>query len=255
MMHSHQSIVSTLSWFKSWKFIGNFNLANSLEILLIWPVKSVNSLAFILQEHESQRKLSWKFSLLKSHQLSSSNFWPEQQSWENSHTNSYIQLPSTLIWPGHESWENSHTNSRLSTLINSHATLVLVWPGHGNWENSHTNSRLSTLINSHVTLVVVWPGHESWENSHTNSCFSTLMDPNFFSFVHNVRVDKNSDTNSRLLNLIDSRATLVLVWLEHENSQNLSCKPSLLNSHPRLTRHLVVFLTKCLIVQILTCWM
>ena len=93
----------------------------------------------------------------------------------NSHLSTLVNSHGTLvpIWPGHESWENCHTHSRLSTLINSHATLVLVWPGHESWENSHTNSRLSTLINSHATLVLVWPGHESWENSHTNSCLST----------------------------------------------------------------------------------
>jgi hypothetical protein len=71
------------------------------------------------------RELSCKLSLLNSHQLS---------------CNSYS------LSPGHESWENSHANSRFSTLVNSHATLVLVWPGHESSENSHANSRLPTLI-------------------------------------------------------------------------------------------------------------
>jgi hypothetical protein len=87
--------------------------------------------------------------------------------------NSHATL--VLVWPGHESWENSRANSRSSTLVNSHATLVLVWPGHESWENSHANSRFSTLINSHATLVLVWLGHESWENSDANSHFSTLI--------------------------------------------------------------------------------
>jgi hypothetical protein len=103
---------------------------------------------------------------------------------------------------GHKSWENSRANSRLSTLINSHATLVLAGPPdirvektlmqtlasqlsstlmqllfsldrdmHESWENSHANSRLSTLINSHATLVLAWPGHESWENKEKWSNF------------------------------------------------------------------------------------
>ena len=79
--------------------------------------------------------------------------------------NSHATL--VLVWLGHESRQNSHANFLFSTLINSHATLVLVWPGHESWKNSHGNSRLSTLINSHATLVLVWPGHESWENSST----------------------------------------------------------------------------------------
>ena len=185
-------------------------------------------------------------------------------------------------------------------LINSHATLVLVWPGHASWENSHVNSCLSTLmqllfsfdrdmgvektliqtlasqlscnpcsrltgtcelrklscklllINSHATLVLVWPGHASWENSHTNSCLSTLMQL-LFSFDRDMRVEKtlvqtlayqlSCNSCSRLtgtcelrklsykLLLINSHATLVLVWPGHaswENSRANSCLSTLM---------------------------
>jgi hypothetical protein len=110
-----------------------------------------------------------------------SNF---NESWWTFSLRARVNIQSTLInshatlvlvWPEHQSWENSHTNSRFSTIINFHPTLVLVWPGHESWENSHGNSRFSILINSHATLVLVWPGHESWENSHANSRFSTLI--------------------------------------------------------------------------------
>ena len=243
------------------------------------------------------RKLSCKLSLLNSH-------------------------ATLLVWPGHASWENSHVNSCLSTLmqllfsfdrecelrklsyklllINSHATLVLVWPGHASWENSHTISCFSTLmqllfsfdrdmrvektlvqtlayqlscnscsrltgtcelrklsyklllINSHATLVLVWPGHASWENSHTNSCLSTLMQL-LFSFDRDMRVEKtliqtlasqlSCNSCSRLtgtcelrklsckLLLINSHATLVLVWPGHaswENSHTISCFSTLM---------------------------
>ena len=186
------------------------------------------------------------------------------------------------------------------SLLNSHATLVLVWPGHASWENSHTNSCLSTLmqllfsfdrdmrvektliqslasqlscnscsrltgtcelrklscklllINSHATLVLVWPGHASWENYHANSCLSTLMQL-LFSFDRDMRVEKtliqtlasqlSCNSCSRLtgtcelrklsckLLLINSHATLVLVWPGHaswENSHTNSCFSTLM---------------------------
>ena len=347
------------------------------------------------------RKLSCKLLLINSH-ATLVLVWPGHGSWENSHTNSCLstlmqllfsfdrdmrvektimqtlayqlscnscsRLTGTcelrklsykllllnshatlvLVWQGHASWENSHVNSCLSTLmqllfsfdrdmrvektliqtlayqlscnscsrltgtcelrklscklllINSHATLVLVWPGHGSWENSHTNSCLSTLmqllfsfdrdmrvektliqtlasqlscnscsrltgtcelrklscklllINSHATLVLVWPGHASWENSHTNSCLSTLMQL-LFSFDRDMRVEKtimqtlayqlSCNSCSRLtgtcelrklsykLLLLNSHATLVLVWQGHaswENSHVNSCLSTLM---------------------------
>ena len=150
---------------------------------------SCNSCSLVWPGHEL-KKLSYILSVVNSHQLSCNScslVWPGHESWKNSHTNSHFKLSSTLM----------DTNSRLSTLINSHATLVLVWQGHKSWENSHTNSRLSTLINSHATLVLVWPGHKSWKNSHTNSRLSTL---------------------------INSHVTLVLVWPEKTPQQTLSCQ-------------------------------
>ena len=42
---------------------------------------------------------------------------------------------------------------------------------------SYTNTRLSTLINSHATLVLVSTGHESWENSHLACQFPSCFNP------------------------------------------------------------------------------
>ena len=132
-------------------------------------------------------------------------------------------------------WELMKLSCKLS-LVNSHATLVLVRPEHESWWNPHLNSRLSTLmqllfsfdqdtrvdenshrklslVNSHATLVLVWPGHESWWNSHANSRLSTLMQL-LFSFDQDMRVDENSHVNSLIVN---SHATLVLVWPGHES--------------------------------------
>jgi hypothetical protein len=128
------------------------------------------TLVLVLTGGWELRKLSCKLSLLNSHQLSCnscSRFDRDMRVEKTLIQTLASQLSSTLMqllfsfWSGHESWENSHTNSRFSTLINSHATLVLIWPGHKSWENSHANSRFSTLISSHATLVLVWPKHES----------------------------------------------------------------------------------------------
>jgi hypothetical protein len=116
----------------------------------------------------------------------------------------------------------------------------------------------STLINSHATLVLVWPGHESWENSHANSRFSTLMQL-LFSFDRDMRVEKTltqtlaSQLSSTLMQLLFSfdRGRRVektpMQTLASQLSCNscsrltgagelrkLSCKLSLLNSHATL---------------------
>jgi hypothetical protein len=91
----------------------------------------------------------------------------------------------------------------------------------------------STLINSHATLVLVLPGHESWENSHANSRFSTLINSHQLSCNSCSRLTGAWELRklSCKLLLINSHATLVLVWPGHENWGKLSCKLSLLNSH------------------------
>jgi hypothetical protein len=102
----------------------------------------------------------------------------------------------------------------------------------GAWELRKLWCKLS-LLNSHATLVLVWPGHESWENSQANSRFSTLMQL-LFSFDQGMKVEKtlmqtlasqlSCNSCSRLtrtwelrklsskLSLLNSHATLVLVW-------------------------------------------
>jgi hypothetical protein len=154
-------------------------------------------------------------------------------------------------------WELRKLSCKLS-LLNSHSTLVLVWLGHESCENSHANSRFSTLIKSHATLALVWLGHESCENSHANSRFSTLMQL-LLSFDWGMRVVKTlmqtlasqllCNFCSRLtgawelwklsckLSLLNSHATLVLVWLGHEiweNSHANSRFSTLINSHATL---------------------
>ena len=101
-------------------------------------------------------------------------------------------------------------------------------------KHSHTNSLSSALIKSRVTLVLIWPGHENWENSHTNSRLLTLMQL-LFSFDQHMRIEKtliqtlacwlSCNFCSRLtrtrelrklsynLSLVNSHATLVVVWL------------------------------------------
>jgi hypothetical protein len=127
------------------------------------------------------------------------------------------------------------------SLLNSHATLVLVWLGHESCENSHANSRFSTLIqlllsfdwgmtvgktlmqtlasqlscNSCSRLTGAW---ELWKLSCTLSLLNShatlvLVWPGHESWG-------NSHANSRFSTLINSRATLVLVWLGHESWEN-----------------------------------
>jgi hypothetical protein len=105
--------------------------------------------------------------------------------------------------------------------------------------------RYRAVISSQLSssLVLVWPGHESWENSHANSRFSTLMQP-LFSFDQGMRVEKtlmqtlasasqlSCNSCSRLarawelrklwckLSLLNSHATLVLIWPGHESWEN-----------------------------------
>ena len=105
------------------------------------------------------------------------------------------------------------------------------------WELMKLPCKLS-LVNSHATFVLVWPGHESWWNSHANSRLSTLMQL-LFSFDQDMRVDEtlmqtlacqlSCNSCSRLtrtwelmklsckLSLVNSHATLVLVWPGHES--------------------------------------
>ena len=65
------------------------------------------------------------------------------------------------------SYKLSLVNSRLSTLA---CQLLFSFDQDMKVDtNSHTNSRLSTPINSHATLVLVLPGQEL-KNSHTNPC-------------------------------------------------------------------------------------
>ena len=109
-----------------------------------------------------------------------------------------------------------------------------------------------SLVNSYrllSTLVLVWQGHGSCWNSHANSCLSTLMQL-LFLFDQDTRVDEtlmqtlacqlSCNSCSRLtrtrelmklpckLSLVNSHATLVLVWPRHESWWNslmkLSCK-------------------------------
>ena len=159
-----------------------------------------------------------------------------------------------------KSWWNSHAKSRLSTLMqllfsfdqdtrvdetlmqnlacqlscNSCSRLTRTW------ESMKLSCKLS-LANSHATLVLVWPGHESWWNSHAKSRLSTLMQL-LFSFDQDMRVDEtlmqtlacqlSCNSCSRLtrtwelmklsckISLVNSHATLVLVWPGHESRWN-----------------------------------
>jgi hypothetical protein len=97
--------------------------------------------------------------------------------------------------------------------------------------------RQSTLVN--IQILVCPPGHESWENSHANYRFSTIVNscatlvlvwPGHESW-------ENSHANYRFSAIMNSRATLVLVWPGHESwesSHANSCFSTLINSHANL---------------------
>ena len=89
----------------------------------LWNSISIN-ISIILGRFHVLTKLSYKLSLLNSHQL----------------LFSFDQDMS------HESWENSQTNSRLSTLINSCSRLTRTW------ELRKLSYKLS-LVNSHQLLL------------------------------------------------------------------------------------------------------
>ena len=125
------------------------------------------------------------------------------------------------------------------SLVNSHATLVLAFDQDmrvdetllqtlacqlscnscsrltKTWELMKLSCKLS-LVNSHATLVLVWPGHESWWNSHANSRLSTLMQ---LLFSHLTRTRELMKLSCKL-SLVNSHATLVLVWPGHESWWN-----------------------------------
>jgi hypothetical protein len=84
----------------------------------------------------------------------------------------------------------------------------------GAWELRKLSCKLP-LLNSHATLVLVWPGHESWEKSHANSRFSTLMQL-LFSFDRGPGARELRKLSCKL-SLLNSHATLVLVWPGHES--------------------------------------
>jgi hypothetical protein len=139
--------------------------------------------------------------------------------------------------------------SLLSTLINSHATLVLFWPGHESWENSHTDTRFSTLINSRVTLdsCSLLTGAQKLRTlmqTLASQLSSTLMQL-LFSFDRGTRVEKTlmqtlaSQLSSTLMQLLFSfdRGTRVeKTLMQTLTSQLSSTLMQLLFSFDRGTR-------------------
>jgi branched-subunit amino acid transport protein AzlD len=264
-------------------------------------------LMFSFDRAREFRNLSCKPSLLNYHQLSCNSCSRLTGAWELRKLScklsllNYHQLSCTSCSPLAlfltRARENSHANSRFSTIINSHATLVLVWPGHESWENSHTNSHFSTIINYHATLVLLclWPGQEKTLMQTLASQLSSTLMQLLFSFVFDqgkrklscklsllnyhqlscnscsrltgawelrklscklsllnyqlscnscsplalslTRARENSRGNSRFSTIINSHATLVLVWPGHENWENSHANSrfsTLINSHATL---------------------
>jgi hypothetical protein len=111
------------------------------------------------------RKLSYKLSLINSHQLSSNSCY-------------------RLI----EAWELRKLSCQLS-LINSHATLVLVWSKHESWENFHANSHLSTLMQLLFSFDRSMRVEKTFMQTLAYQLSSTLMQL-LFSFDRGMRVEK-----------------------------------------------------------------
>jgi hypothetical protein len=69
-------------------------------------------------------------------------------------------------------------NSRFTTLIvscNSCSRLTGAWELRKLSKQTFASQLSSTLINSHATLVLVWPRHESWENSQSKLNFASQL--------------------------------------------------------------------------------
>jgi hypothetical protein len=129
----------------------------------------------------------------------------------------------------HESLENPHANR---SLLNSHATLVLVWPIEA-WEFRKPSckplaSQLSCNSDSCSCLTEAWKLRKL-------SCKLSLLNSHATLVLVWSRHEslENSHTNSSLLN---SHATLILVWSRHESWENPHTNRSLLNSHATLVR-------------------
>jgi hypothetical protein len=202
-------------------------------------------LMFSFDRAREFRNLSCKPSLLNYHQLSCNSCSRLTGAWELRKLScklsllNYHQLSCTSCSPLAlfltRARENSHANSRFSTIINSHATLVLVWPGHESWENSHANSRFST-INYHATLVLLWlclwPGQEKTLVETLASQLSSTLMQLLFSFDRGMRIEKTlmqtlaSQLSSTLMQLLFSFGIVF-----DQGKRKLSCKLSLLNSH------------------------
>jgi hypothetical protein len=134
---------------------------------------------------QGKRKLSWKLSLLNYHQLSCNSCSRLTGAWElrklscklsllNSHQlscNSCSPLALSLT----RARENSHANSRFSTLINSHATLVLLclWPG----QEKTLMQTLASQLSSSLTEVLMVQGvlYFCFLGSVFNALFSAYM--------------------------------------------------------------------------------
>jgi hypothetical protein len=115
-----------------------------------------------------------------------------------------------LVWPGHESREDSHV---WLSLLNSHQLSCDSCSRLHNRQGTsvdktlvHANSRFSTLINSHATLVLVWPRgmrvEKTLMQTLASQLSSTLMQL-LFSFYQGMRVEKT------LMQTLNSHATLV----------------------------------------------
>ena len=117
------------------------------------------------------------------------------------------QLSSTLIQLMFSSGKDMRveksfiiTNYRLSTLINSHATLVL-FDQDIRVERTLTNSRLSTLINYHATLVLF--DQDTRVEKTLTQTFSCQLSCS--SCAHLTKICRYK------LSLVNSRTTFVLV--------------------------------------------
>jgi hypothetical protein len=77
-------------------------------------------------------------------------------------------------------------NSRVSLMFSRHK----LWTG-SNFHERAVFARLtgkiqSTLITSHATLVLVWPEHENWGNSHAETLACQLSSTLILSFDESV---------------------------------------------------------------------
>ena len=138
-------------------------------------------------------------------------------------------------------------NSRLSTLINSHATLVLAWPGHESCELRKLSCKLS-LINSHQLL---------FDHAELNETYSSLMincQMRFYLATLSKSLYAQSVNRHRFVKSIFARRIFASSYQQHRNwkrigqlsRESIKWSPNEIESvYFRYDSVLIVFHFKC----------